>query len=90
MSENEAGEIDALVAELGEQAWDAALDGARDLITDQESLEAALAQVTRQEARDLIYGSMLQLAIPDSIDPREASLLELVAEAWDIQQEFSE
>lgn len=88
VSENEACEIDAIVSELGEAAYQEALDVAREKITDRKSLLLAVDSITRSEARELIYGTVIQLAIPESIDPREGEILDLLTAAWDLTVEF--
>ena len=88
VSENEAGEIDAIVAELGEAAYQEAMDLALEKITDRKRLLEVVDSITRSEARELIYGTVIQLAVPESIDPREGEILELLAAAWDLTVEF--
>ena len=88
VSEGEAGEIDAIVAELGEVNYQVAMDVAREKVTDLESLRQVLESVTRQEARELLYGTVIELSLPESIDPREGELLDLLSEVWSIQPEF--
>ena len=52
---------------------------------DQESFQRFLATITRQEARELIYGNVLQAAAADAIEGRESELLSWLADVWNIE-----
>ena len=90
LSENEAGEIGFLVTELGEEVYQAAVEVASQRVTDLPTLKAVLAEVTDPEARELIYGTLVEVAIPETIDPNESRLLELVAGAWGLTPTFED
>ena len=53
-------------------------------LNDPESLKRFLSTVERQDARDIIYDALLQLAKADGIQAEETAILNQVAEAWDI------
>jgi hypothetical protein len=54
------------------------------LLSDRESFLDFLETVGRQEARDIIYDTLLQLAKADGIQVQETAFLDDVAEAWNI------
>jgi uncharacterized tellurite resistance protein B-like protein len=54
------------------------------LFNGREGLRSFLRTVTRQDARDIIYDTMLHVAKADGIDLDEAAILDDVVEAWDI------
>jgi hypothetical protein len=88
LSEQETSEIGFVVTEIGEEAYRIALETASRRVKDAATLKALIAEGGRPEARELIYGTLLEAAIPDTIDPAESKLLELVAEVWGIKPEF--
>jgi hypothetical protein len=90
LSENEAGEIGFLVTEMGEETYRVAVEAAFQRVKDQDSLKAVLAEVTNPEARELIYGTLLEVAIPETIDPRESRLLDFVATEWGLTPTFED
>ncbi len=87
LSVGEEGVLSDLVERLGEEQYQAAASVARARIGDFMALRAAVAAVTERPARELIYGTLLELAIPDSINNNEAQLLELLEAEWGITTE---
>lgn len=87
LSAGEEGVLDDLVERLGEEQYQAAASVARARIRDFVALRAAVAEVTDRAARELIYGTLIELAIPDSINNNEAQLLELLEAQWGITAE---
>jgi hypothetical protein len=87
LSAEEQGGMRKLVQALGEEQYRLAASVARARIQDPESLRAAVIQVTDRAARELIYGTLVELAIPDGISNDEAQLLELLEREWNIQAE---
>lgn len=87
LSEGEEGGLKKLVKALGAEPYQAAASVASAQITDRQSLHAAVAQVTDREARELIYGTLLELAIPDGISNPEVELLEMLEREWNIRAE---
>jgi hypothetical protein len=88
VTEEEEEEIGFIVSLIGEAAYQTALDTARTRVKDVAGLRALLGEVTRPEARELIYGTLVDVASPDSIDPEESKLLALLEEVWDIKPNF--
>lgn len=87
LSAGEEGILGDLVQRLGVEQYQAAASVARAQIGDFAALRAAVAAVTERPARELIYGTLLELAIPDGITNNEAQLLELLETAWGISAE---
>jgi hypothetical protein len=90
VSEVEADRIDAVVAAIGEEAYRAAATEVDDRFDDEDALRAFLPTITRQAARELIYGTILEAAIADTVDARESDLLEWLADAWQISTQIDE
>lgn len=57
---------------------------------DEEAVKAFLPSIARQEARELIYGTALQAAIPEVVNARESQLLDWLADIWDVKVRVSE
>lgn len=81
VSRDEAVALSQVVQRVGPEAFRAA-DSVR--LTDEASVTSFLRTVTRQMARDIIYEALLEAAKADDIQAEETSLLDLVADAWDI------
>lgn len=89
VTENEVDELHHIIEAVGDHAWRDALDGARAEIKDMSSLEALLATVERPEAREIIYGNVLELAEEDAVDSGEGKLLKTLEGAWGVHAEIA-
>ena len=76
--------IDDIVEALGEKAYRDIADEVDDRFEDEDSLRAFLPLVKRQEAREVIYGAALDVAIGDAIQRNESDLLDWLAREWSI------
>ncbi len=89
VTENEVDELHHIIEAVGDHAWRDALDGARAEMRDVPSLEALLATVERPEAREIIYGTVLELAEEDAVDSGEGKLLETIERTWGVHAEIA-
>lgn len=78
----EAVVIDRVAQALGQAEYEAAMDRAAQQAADSKSFATLSATVTRGEARELIYGTLLEAALADSISPGDGPLLEDLARLW--------
>jgi len=85
VSEDEMDEVGEIVDAFGEQGYQAALDSFEARFSDEESFRKFLSGISRQEARDLIYGTVLQGAAADAIEGGESELLSWLANTWKIE-----
>lgn len=88
VTDEESSRIDAIVAELGEETYRTLVAQADERLTDEDSLRELLQKVARQDARELIYGAALELAVGDTIRPSASALLDWLAEEWGIAVRF--
>lgn len=88
VSEDEESFVVRLAATLGDDQYRALIDEADERFPDEAELKTFLGTITRQEARELIYGTVLEAALPDVIDTHESSLLGWLATAWDVTVQF--
>jgi hypothetical protein len=90
VSEDEIEEVEEIVDAFGEEAYQAALDGFEGRFPDEEAFRQFLVGITRQEARELIYGTVLQGAAADAIEGGESELLAWLADAWKIELQLQD
>jgi hypothetical protein len=84
-SEEEIEEVEEVVDTFGEDAYQKTLDAVEARFSDEEAFKSFLLTIRRQEARDLIYGTILQGAASDAIEGHESELLAWLATAWSIE-----
>ena len=70
---------------LGEEAYQKHMDTFEERFPDEASFQKFLKTITRQEARELIYGTILDGAAADAIEGGESELLSWLATAWDLE-----
>jgi uncharacterized tellurite resistance protein B-like protein len=88
VSDDEQEQIGMIVDAFGDDAYQALADEADERFGDEAALKTFLVGLQRQEARELIYGTALETALPDVIDRHESSLLGWLATAWSITVQF--
>lgn len=77
-----------LEARFGADAYRQASAIVDDRITDETSLRALLIEVTSQEARELIYGTALQMMSMEMVDDSEDTILTIASDVWDLHPRF--
>jgi len=90
LSDDEIDEVAEIVDAFGEEGYQAALDAFEARFSDEDSFRRFLATITRQEARELIYGTVLQGAAADAIEGGESELLTWLADTWKIEVHIEE
>jgi hypothetical protein len=85
LSDDEIDEVAEIVDAFGEEGYQAALDAFEARFSDEDSFRRFLATITGQEARELIYGTVLQGAAADAIEGGESELLSWLADIWKIE-----
>jgi len=90
VTEDEQIEIDSIVEALGEENYRKAVDQVDKRFPDEKALRAYLTSIDRQDARELIYGVVMEAAMTDTVEGRESELLEWLAEAWKVEVTFEE
>jgi uncharacterized tellurite resistance protein B-like protein len=83
-SDDELDVLQNVIDALGETAYAEAAAEADERFGDEAELKAFLPSITRQDARELIYGTVLDTALPDAIGRHESTMLDWVAKAWDV------
>ena len=90
VTEDEEREIDDIVEELGEDAYRKAVEEVDRRFSDEEAAKTFLKTITRPEARELIYGAVIDAAMADTMEGHESKMLEWVGKEWDIEVKFEE
>lgn len=84
VTDTEVAELDSLAHELGDETFQGLANEAEHRFTDRESLSAFLSTITRPEARELIYGTVLTEALADTMPHEESRFLEALAKEWGV------
>lgn len=85
VSEDELDEVEEVVDAFGQEGYDKAMDTFEAGFSDEEKFRAFLVTIKRQDARDLIYGTLLAGAAGDAIEGGESELLSWLATAWNVE-----
>jgi hypothetical protein len=88
VTDEESESIARIVAGMGSQSYRAIAAEADERFADEAALRTFLGQITRPEARELIYGAVLEVALGDTIQNSESELLDWLAQEWRIQVSF--
>jgi len=84
VSEAEVAKIERVVAALGEDEYRRLVEEVDSRFTDEASLKKFLGGVGRQDARELIYGTVLETAAEHTVSTPESTVLDWLAELWDV------
>lgn len=90
VSDDEEAHIAEVADAFGDEAYRDLATEADERFPDEASLKTFLGTLARQDARELIYGTVLATALPDVIDRHESSLLGWLATAWKVTVQFEE
>ena len=90
VTNDEENEIHSIVQALGEENYRAAVEQVDERFADEPALRAFLGKIERQEAREVIYGTIIEAAMADTVEGRESTLLDWLAEAWNIKVEYED
>jgi hypothetical protein len=85
VTEDEEHEIDAIIEALGEDNYRAAVEEVDKRLADEEALRTFLKTIDRQEAREVIFGTIIDAAMTDTVEGRENALLGWLAETWQVE-----
>ena len=86
----EIDELQDIVDELGEDTYQALLTEAEKRFSSEDDVREFLLKISRPDARELIYGTIMEMALTDSVDRGEAEVLGWLADAWKIEVEFDD
>jgi len=90
VSEDELEGVETLVDAFGEDDYQKTLDAFEARFGDAKSFQTFLRTIKREDARDLIFATVLEAAETEVIEGEEAELLDWLAKAWNIEIEVPE
>jgi hypothetical protein len=92
VSEEELESVEELVDAFGEGGYQRTLDAFEKRFTDVDSFKTFLKATGagRSDARELIFGTVLEAAGAEAIEGREAELLDWLGREWDIKIEIED
>ncbi len=92
VSEEELEYVEDLVEAFGDDGYQRTLDAFEKRFSDAESFKKFLVSVGagRQDARELIFGTVLETAGVEAIEGAEAELLDWLGKTWDIKIEIED
>ena len=90
VTEDEQLEIEAIIEAIGEEPYRAAVDQVDKRFPDEHALRVFLSSIRRQEAREVIYGTVIEAAMTDTVEGRESALLEWLAKEWNVEVTYEE
>ena len=90
VAEEEVGHVEELVDAFGEESYEATLEGFEKRFPDEISFRKFLGGIGRQDARELIFGTVLESADEGAIEGAEASLLDWLSKLWNVKIEISD
>jgi uncharacterized tellurite resistance protein B-like protein len=90
VTDDEQAEIDAIVDAIGEDNYRVAVEEVDRRFSDEATLKNFLTGISRQEAREVIYGTLIEAAMADTVEGRESALLGWLADAWQVEVKYEE
>jgi hypothetical protein len=82
--EDEADALDAFVEEFGEEDYAALVARVDSDFEDDDRLKAFLGTIADPDARELILGTVVELAIVEGVHTGEAAWIGWASEAWNV------
>lgn len=89
VSADEEQEIAEIADAFGDETYRALATEADERFADEPALQRFLTALARPEARELIYGTVLDAALANGVDRHESSLLGWLATTWGITVSFN-
>ena len=90
VTEDEEHEIDTIVEAIGDEPYRLAMAEVDKRFPDEQALRVFLAAIKRQEAREIIYGTVIEAAMTDTVEGRESALLDWLAKEWKVEVTYEE
>ena len=83
-SDEEADELKKLAQEMGTALFKETVAQAKEVFRSVEELKTHAETITSQEARELIFSVLYDLAVPGTIVEEEAKVLQWLAKTWGV------
>jgi hypothetical protein len=90
VTEDELEHVETLVDAFGEGEYQRTLEAFEKRFTNEASFREFLRKIGREEAREVIFGTVLEGAGEGALDGHEADLLDWLSKAWNIKIEIAD
>lgn len=90
VSEEEEDVLAEVIEQLGDEQYRQLTAEADEKFASEDAFKPFLAALQGQEARELIYGTVMELAMADVVGGEESPLLEWLADTWNIETQMEE
>jgi len=90
VSDDEVDHIETLVDAFGEGEYQRTLDALETQLREPLRFRDLLRGISRQDARDLIFGTVLEAAGEGALEGREAELLDWLSKTWNVKIEIAD
>jgi hypothetical protein len=90
VSEDEIEHVESLVVAFGGGDYLRTLDAFENRFRDEGSFREVLRGIGREDARELIFGTVLESAVEGALDGGETDLLDWLSTAWNIKIEIAD
>jgi uncharacterized tellurite resistance protein B-like protein len=90
VSEEEEDVLAEVIEQLGDEQFRQLAAQADERFDSEDDLKTFLAKVQDQDARELIFGTVQELAMADVVGGEESPLLDWLASAWKIETQVEE
>jgi hypothetical protein len=84
LTDDEEAQVHALMAEIGAERYEELIDEFDAEYGDEADFRSLLESITRQEVRELVYGTILSAANANSLMGRSSDLLAWLTDEWEI------
>ena len=90
VTEEELEHVETLVDAFGEGEYQKTLDAFETAFPDVGAFKESLLRVSRPDARELIFATVLETAGESALEGAEAELLDWLSRAWNIRIEIAD
>ena len=90
VSEEEVEQVQEVVEAFGEDDYERTLAAFEKRFLDEEGFRAFLRTIGRQDARELVFGTVLEAAGVEAIEGHESDLLDWLAKVWNVTIEIED
>jgi hypothetical protein len=90
VSEEEQAHVQGLVRAFGQDGYARALDAFDKRFRDEAAFRKFLSGIGRQEARDLIFATVLEGAGEGAVEGREGEILDWLSRTWNVRIEIAD
>ena len=90
VSEDELEHVEALVEAFGLDDYQRTLDNAEKRFNDDAAFRKFLTGITRQEARELIFATLLESAGEGALEGKEVEMLDWLSATWNVKIEIED